>query len=127
MNDQPSTRSQLQTNAISTVIATGGETNGMFALVAVTLPAYDAGRPLHSHLHHVEGCYVIDGTLAFTQDTRTTTLTGGTSALIPPGVSHTYWNPTATPTTILLIYRPGVREAAALALAAGAHDIYDTS
>lgn len=106
-------------HAVCTVLATGAETGGAYAVVAVTLPPYAAGPEPHRHPRHVEGCYVVQGTLALTSDGYTTTLTSGASALIPPGVAHTFWNPTAATTTVLAVFRPGVDEAEAIALLHG--------
>jgi len=102
-----------------TVLATGAETGGVFALVTLTLPPHDVGPPLHCHPQQSEGCYVVAGTLALACNDCTTTLTAGTAALVPAGMMHTCWNPTAAPTTVLLIYRPGATEAESLGLATG--------
>jgi uncharacterized cupin superfamily protein len=106
-------------NAGPTVLATGAETGGVFALVSLTLPPYDAGPPLHCHPQQSEGCYVVAGTLALACNDSTTVLTAGSAALVPAGTPHTCWNPTAAPATVLLIYRPGVIETEALAFATG--------
>jgi quercetin dioxygenase-like cupin family protein len=100
-----------------TVVAAGASTGGDYALATLMLPPYDTGAPLHTHPSYTEGCYVLSGTLAVTYDQRTITLTQGTSICVPPGVAHTCWNPTATPTTVLLIYQPGgeAHDVAALA------------
>jgi quercetin dioxygenase-like cupin family protein len=103
----------------STVLLSDVDTAGAFALVALTLPPYDPGAPPHTHPQHTEGCYVLAGTLALTQDQRTITLTAGTAVQVAAGVTHTYWNPTAGPTSILLIYTPGATADVAAALAVG--------
>jgi mannose-6-phosphate isomerase-like protein (cupin superfamily) len=102
------------------VLATDLDTNGSFAIVALTLPPFSPGAPLHSHLQHAEGCYVLAGTLAATQADRTIMIAAGAAVLVPPGVAHTCWNPTAAPTMVLLIYTPGGGEEELLALARGA-------
>jgi quercetin dioxygenase-like cupin family protein len=104
---------------MSTVLLSDVDTAGVFALAAITLPPYDPGAPPHTHPEHSEGCYVLAGTLALTQDQRTITLIAGTAVQVPAGVTHTYWNPTAGPTTILLIYTPGAPYEVVAALAAG--------
>lgn len=98
------------------VLATGLDTNGAFALATLTLPPFSPGAPLHHHPRHAEGCYVLAGTLAATQADRTVMLAAGASVLVPPGIAHTCWNPTAAPTTVLLIYTPGGVEEEVLAL-----------
>lgn len=107
-------------DATPTIFATGDETEHIFALVSITLPPHDPGLPLHCHPYHAEGCYVVAGTLALTQDGSTTIVTAHLAASIPAGALHTFWNPTASPTIVLLIYRPGVTEAEAMALVSGA-------
>jgi quercetin dioxygenase-like cupin family protein len=113
------TNSELSAQCASTILLSEVDTAGAFALVTITLPAYDPGAPPHTHPQHAEGCYVLTGTLALTQNQRTITLTPGTAALVPAGVTHSYWNPTAAPTVILLIYTPGAPYEVVAALAAG--------
>jgi quercetin dioxygenase-like cupin family protein len=113
------TSTELSAQDTCTVLLSDADTAGAFALVAITLPPYDPGVPPHTHPEHSEGCYVLAGTLALTQDQRTITLTAGTAVQVPAGVTHTYWNPTAGPTTILLIYTPGAPYEVVAALAAG--------
>ena len=103
-----------------TIFATGDETEYIFTLASITLPPHDPGLPMHRHPHHAEDCYVVMGTLALTQDGSTTIVTAHSVASIPVGALHTFWNPTASPTIVLLIYQPGVTEAEAMALASGA-------
>jgi quercetin dioxygenase-like cupin family protein len=85
-------------------VCTRASTHEAYALATLTLPPYHPGAPLHQHPAHAEGYYIIQGTLAVTHDSRTITLTQGELVLILPGVTHTYWNPTAAPTTILVSY-----------------------
>jgi quercetin dioxygenase-like cupin family protein len=125
--NEPTHGTSAQSRAILTVIVTNGERGNTYTVVAVKLPPHDAGTPPHRHAHHAESCYLVDGLLALTCDGYTTTLTPGAAALIPPNVLHTYWNPSAAPTIVLLIYRPRVSEAEALALAAGTPAFYDSS
>lgn len=114
-----------------TVLLSGVDTEDVFALVSTTLPPYDPGAPLHIHPQHAEGCYVLAGTLALTQGEQTITLRVGTAVQVPAGVQHTYWNPTAEATVILLIYTPGAPADVAGALATGKPEVaspyFDTS
>jgi len=103
------------TPTILTNIANATDT---YALATLALPPYHPGLPCHQHPAHAEGCYVIHGTLAVTHGSSTIILQQGASILIPPGVTHTYWNPTAVPTTVLLIYQPGGETEDIAALAA---------
>ena len=114
-----------------TVLLSGVDTDDVFTLVTDTLPPYEPGTPLHTHPQHAEGCYVLAGTLAVTQSEQTITLRAGTAVRVPAGVLHTYWNPSAEPTVILLIYTPGAPADVADSLAAGrpglASPPFDTS
>lgn len=95
----------------ATILATADDTAGAFVLVSYTLAPYSQGRPLHRHSRHVEGCYVVAGTLALTCAERTVMLSHGSATSVPPGVEHTWWNPTADPVTLLLIFAPGASRA----------------
>lgn len=106
--------------ASAVVLATGAETGGLYSVVALTLPAHDRGAAPHIHPRHAESCLVVAGTLAITRADELLTLSQGEALLVAPGVRHACWNPTASPTTALLIYRPGLSEAEATALALGA-------
>lgn len=89
------------------VLLASHDTGGSFALVTLTLPPFCAGDAPHSHPAHAEGWYVLGGSLAVTVGDHTLMLRVGETALVPPGVLHTCWNPTATTTTVLQIAIPG--------------------
>lgn len=101
------------------VLLTGAATMDAFTLIQRTLPPHPPGEPLHAHPEHSEGCYVLEGTVAVSWNDRTVTLVAGTAARIPAGARHTFWNPTALPAAVLLIYTPGTTAEAARALADG--------
>jgi quercetin dioxygenase-like cupin family protein len=107
MNNGKPPAAALPTGITPTILTNIANTTDGYALVTLALPPYHLGLPSHQHPAHAEGCYVIQGTLAVTHDSKTITLHQGASILIPPGATHTYWNPTAAPTTVLLIYQPG--------------------
>jgi quercetin dioxygenase-like cupin family protein len=92
--------------AAAAPICARASTNEAYTLETLTLEPYHPGMPLHQHPAHAQGYYIIQGTLAVTHDSRTITLTQGELVVIPPGVTHTCWNPTAAPTIILVSYRP---------------------
>ncbi|GAB4120544.1 MAG: hypothetical protein Fur005_48250 [Roseiflexaceae bacterium] len=71
------------------------------------LHPYARGFALHGHNHHHELCYVLEGVLAARHADEVVVLHAGELLNTPPGVEHTYWNPAATPTRLLLIYTPG--------------------
>ena len=83
------------------------DTAAAFVLLDVTVPSYWDGCVPHWHAHTTEVIYVLNGTLACTLDDTTTTASEGTALLIPPGVVHTIWNPTATPVTYVAWFSPG--------------------
>jgi uncharacterized cupin superfamily protein len=101
------------------VLAAAEDTDNRYTLVTLTLPPFHVGTPLHTHPANEEGCYILEGTLALTQGDRTVTLTANGAARTPAGVAHNMWNPTAAPTTVLLIYTPGVASAIIEAVTAG--------
>ncbi len=82
-------------------------TGGAWALLEYIMPPHFAGPALHRHGHTTELFYIVDGTAAFTLGDETITATPGTSVHIPPGVVHTFFNPTAAPVTFLLWIAPG--------------------
>lgn len=107
---KPNQHNQIEPNSSGAVLLTGVDTAGSFTLVSLTLPPFSPPADMHRHAEHAEGYYVLAGKLAVTHGEATTMLAAGGSTLVPPGVAHTCWNPTATPTTVLLIYTPGCDE-----------------
>src|SRR5262245_47214696 len=99
----PAANSIALARPTATVLATPGSAGSHCTLLLLTLPPYDPGAPIHCHPDRSEGCYVLSGTLALTQGDRTVMLAPGAAATVPPGVPHTYWNPAAVSTTLLLI------------------------
>ncbi len=83
------------------------DTAAAFVLLDVTLPPYWDACALHWHAHTMEMMYVLNGTLACTLGDTTTTAAAGTAILIPPGIVHTIWNPTAMPAVYLAWVAPG--------------------
>jgi quercetin dioxygenase-like cupin family protein len=104
------------------VLAAAEDTDNRYTIVTLTLPPFDQGTPFHTHPVNVEGCYVLEGTLAVSQGDHTITLTANGAAHIRAGVSHSLWNPSAAPTTVLLIYTPGVASAIVDTVMAGTPD-----
>lgn len=105
-----------------TILASGAETGNAFGVVLQILPPYSAVQRLHRHTAHLEACFVIEGTLALTYEEETVMLRHGELQVLQPSVGHTCWNPTATPTRLLLIYAPGPSAAELQRLADGAPD-----
>lgn len=81
---------------------TSEEARGGLALIEYTVPPYFLGPARHQHPQMTVAWYVLDGMLAFTLDECTITASRGTSVLIPPGMSLSFFNPTVAPATLLL-------------------------
>ena len=101
-----------------TIKVTGQETNGAFALVESTVPPHFAGPPAHLHRHTTKAFYMVSGVLAFTLAEETIMVRQGGLVLVPPGLLHKFWNPTATPATYLTYLTPAGFEQYFLELAA---------
>jgi len=67
----------------------------------VASPRYIA--PLHVHRDDDEAWYVLSGELVVRAGAREYRIGPGGAALVPRGVQHTYWNPTASPASYLLV------------------------
>jgi uncharacterized cupin superfamily protein len=83
------------------------EASSEVGLAIHLLHPFARGGALHCHSHHHELCYVLEGVLAARHADQVVVLHAGELLNTPPGVEHTYWNPAATPTRLLLIYTPG--------------------
>lgn len=62
--------------------------------------------PLHRHRAEDEAWYVLSGRLRFQFGTEEFEASAGSGVLLPHGVAHTFWNPSAGPTRYLVIARP---------------------
>lgn len=101
-----------------TIKVSGQETNGAFALVESTVPPHFAGPPAHLHRHTTKAFYLVSGVLAFTLAEETIMVRQGGLVLVPPGLLHKFWNPTASPATYLTYLTPAGFEQYFLDLAA---------
>lgn len=123
MSTQPYGSSKtLAPSAAHQLLVAVEDTSDSFTIVRLTLPPHHPGMPSHVHAANAEGCYVITGTLALTQGERTMMLPTGAAATTPAAITHSIWNPTAAPTTVLLIYTPGVPASAVDVVVAGARE-----
>jgi quercetin dioxygenase-like cupin family protein len=76
-------------------IKAGGEqTGGTFYLGEVVAQPGFPGPPRHVHERLHDMFYVLDGTVRLQIDEETVELAAGGFACIPPGVVHTFSNPT---------------------------------
>jgi mannose-6-phosphate isomerase-like protein (cupin superfamily) len=89
-----------------TLKATGEETNDSFYLgEAVVEPGFP-GPPPHFHERLHDMFYVLDGTLNMRLGDDTTELQAGSFVCVPPGVVHTFSNPSETPVRFLNFNTP---------------------
>lgn len=120
MSTQPNGMSaRLTSPAAHQLLVAAEDTSQHFTIVSLTLPPHHPGTPLHTHAANAEGCFVLAGTLALTQGDRTLMLSAGAAVRTAAGVAHSIWNPTAAPTTVLLIYTPGMPASAVDIVVAG--------
>ena len=105
-------------------LADAKETGGAFGVLEFTAPPAFAGPPAHVHRGFHDLVFVLDGTIDARAGERSGTFGRGVFLHAPPGVPHTFSNPSDTPLRFLNFFVPGgferfFRERAA-ATAAGA-------
>jgi quercetin dioxygenase-like cupin family protein len=86
--------------------ATGEETGGTFFLSESTLAPGFPGPPPHRHERLVDMFYVLDGVLTVRLGEETHRLETGSFVCVPPGVVHTFSNPTDRPVRFLNFNTP---------------------
>ena len=91
----------------TTVKATAATTGGAFSVLEGALPAGASGPPPHAHRQTTDTFYVLEGTLRVTVGGRELDAPAGSYILVPPGVVHTFANPSAAPARVLSISAPG--------------------
>jgi len=83
-----------------------GESAGL-ALCELTVPPRFAGPPAHIHHGFDEAIYVLTGALTMTRAwADPEPAPAGTLILAPPGVRHTFANPTDEPVRVLGVWSP---------------------
>jgi mannose-6-phosphate isomerase-like protein (cupin superfamily) len=87
--------------------ATSDDTAGTFFLSETTAAPGFAGPPLHRHERLHDMFYVLAGTLTMNVDGERRELGPGSFACVPPGVAHTFSNPSAEPVRFLNFNTPG--------------------
>ena len=93
-----------------TIKATGGETDGRFTLVEITVPPYFSDAWPHFHQQTTESIYLLQGMLAVTLGEETMVVRQGAVIVVPPYQVHRFWNPTAIPATYLAFFTPAGSE-----------------
>jgi mannose-6-phosphate isomerase-like protein (cupin superfamily) len=89
-----------------TIKATGGDTNDSFYLGEVVAQPGFAGPPPHTHERLHDMFYVLEGTLTMRLGDDTTEVVEGGFVCVPPGVVHTFSNPSAIPVRFLNFNTP---------------------
>lgn len=104
----PGAGQPLQFVGISTVIKVPSEASGgAYSLIESTISPRFQGFQPHLHLRMTEAFYLLEGTLTFQLGEQTVEATPGSFVLIPPGIVHTYSNPSDAPARYLLTMSPG--------------------
>jgi quercetin dioxygenase-like cupin family protein len=92
-----------------TCLVTGEESGGlMFALDCVV--GVGGGPPPHRHLAEDELFTITDGTIKFTADGVTRSLSAGESIYVPRGTAHAYTNDGAVAARMIAVYTPAGME-----------------
>jgi mannose-6-phosphate isomerase-like protein (cupin superfamily) len=88
------------------LVLSADDTNGAFALTEQPLEAQALAGPLHTHANEDGFIYVLSGRLGAQVDEVTVEVGRCGVVLIPRGVKHTFWNPTATEAVALEFFAP---------------------
>ena len=89
-----------------TIKATGEQTNDSFYLGEAVLQPGFPGPPLHRHRRLHDMFYVLEGTLTIRVEDQAFELEPGSFVCVPPGVAHTFSNPSLAPTRVLNFNTP---------------------
>jgi mannose-6-phosphate isomerase-like protein (cupin superfamily) len=87
--------------------AVSANTDGAFFLSETVVEAGFAGPPLHIHEHLTDMFYVLEGVVTFRIGDDTVEGPPGTFVCAPPGVPHTFANPSSEPARFLNFNVPG--------------------
>jgi mannose-6-phosphate isomerase-like protein (cupin superfamily) len=95
-----------------------GDGDGTYSLTEIVLAPGFPGPVLHRHRERVDSFYVLEGTLSVRLGDETVEVRAGSYAVAPPGVVHTFSNPTGETVRALNLMAPGgfeqyLKEAAA--------------
>ena len=89
-----------------TIKAAGKDTNGSFYLGEVVVHPGFPGPPPHVHERLHDMFYVLEGVLTIRLDDDTIELAQGSFVCVPPGVIHTFSNPSETAVRFLNFNTP---------------------
>jgi quercetin dioxygenase-like cupin family protein len=108
---QPTFRTPVQGRTIAVVgdvyrfLATGENTNGMYAMWEAVVPP-GGGPPPHVHSREEEGFYVLEGEITFTVNGERVVATAGTFANMPVGTPHSFRNESDRSAKMLISVAP---------------------
>lgn len=88
------------------ILEDGSTTEHRLGIGEITLAPHTQGPPQHRHARHDEGFYVVRGTARFTVGETSYDAPAGTLVMLPPGVPHTFANPTGETTVLLNTFTP---------------------
>jgi mannose-6-phosphate isomerase-like protein (cupin superfamily) len=91
------------------VLKTTAETNGELFELVYWLDAHMPGPPAHMHPKSSENFEVLHGTLDVLADGDWSTYGTGDTVTVPPGVWHSWRNPSDEPTRVYAVHRPAVQ------------------
>jgi mannose-6-phosphate isomerase-like protein (cupin superfamily) len=92
----------------STIVikATGADTAASFFLSETTVAPGFAGPPPHRHERLHDMFYVLEGELTMALGEEQRAVQAGSFVCVPPGVTHTFSNPSSTPVRFLNFSTP---------------------
>jgi mannose-6-phosphate isomerase-like protein (cupin superfamily) len=88
------------------ILEDGRTTGHRLGIGEITLAPHTEGPLQHRHSRHDEGFYVVAGTARFTVGDTTYDAPSGTLVMVPPGVPHTFANPSDQVVVILNTFTP---------------------
>lgn len=90
------------------VKATGADTAQAFSFIERVLPPLGRRPTPHRHTNCHEAFYVLEGTIEFEIERRTTSGAAGTFILVPPGGLHTFANRSDLDARLLILHSPAM-------------------
>ena len=105
INSPPQGRTIAVVGDVYRFLATGGDTNGKYALWEAVVPP-GGGPPPHVHSREEEGFYVLEGEITFTVGDERIVATARMFANMPVGTPHSFKNETGRPARMLISVAP---------------------
>lgn len=108
---QPLIRTPTEGRTIAVVgdvyrfLATGGDTNGKYAMWEAIVPP-GGGPPPHVHSREEEGFYILEGEITFTIGDKKVVAGAGMFANMPVGTPHSFKNESNRPAKMLISVAP---------------------